>query len=218
MADEPDVAGWDTWRREVFGDPYLVWHDGADFRRLADLAERDLPAVDRRLVAGLRDQDPLAARSIEFLARSGRTPEHATALLPDAAAVADGEFLIRVAEALHTLTGNESWAEPIAAELASDSSWSIRQHAAMSLVAFAPNAHLVQALGKAVCDEEYLVRHSATNTLLQYAGRRTVIERVPEIWAKITGPHQDESSGGDRARWREAATELTAAVPLDDAT
>jgi len=218
-ADEPDVseAEWKAWRKAVFGDPYMVWHDGADLRCLRAPVERDLPKVDRQLVAGLRAHDPLAAQSIEFLAREGRLPERAAALLPDMAAVAAGEFLIRVAETLYVLTGNDSWADPIAAELASASFWGVRQQAASALVLFAPTGRLVRALGQAVRDKEYLVRYHAANTLLQYAGRNITIENVPEIWPMITSPARGRASWLDRARWRKAAALLTAAVPLDGA-
>lgn len=49
---------WTQWRREVFGDPYLVWHDGPDFAVLLAMARSDLEAVGRMLAAGVQRPRP----------------------------------------------------------------------------------------------------------------------------------------------------------------
>lgn len=177
----------------MFGDPYLVWHDGPDFRHLLSLPSRE---VARMLPAGIDAQDPVAALSILALAEQGRAPEDAETWLRAAAPAATRTFLVRVAQAMRALTGDESWARPIASVLASSEFWSVRIDAALALATFTPTAELVQDLGRAVRDPEYLVRYHSANTLAGYAGRRV----DTALFRKI--------SGEDRQAWAEAAVDL----------
>jgi HEAT repeat protein len=163
---------WTAWRDDVFGDPYLVWHDGPDFRRLRKLAKAAPADVARMLAAGVAESDPVAAVAIAVLAEKGMTPEGAEALLRDAAPAATGIFLVRLAQAMFVLTGEQSWAEPIAAVLTSDAFWGVRIDAAMALADFVPAPKLVEALNEAVRDPEYLVQYHAENTLRTYTTRR----------------------------------------------
>jgi hypothetical protein len=136
---------WRRWRRDTFGDPYLVWHDGPDFTRLVPAATADPDAVGRMLAAGLAEQDPVAALAFEFLAEQGRTPAGATDLLRAAAASAGGGFLVYVARALFTVTADPSWADPIATVLAGDDSEFVRPD---SIVRDCPPWTLVRRRGR----------------------------------------------------------------------
>ncbi|HEX6354923.1 hypothetical protein [Actinophytocola sp.] len=191
------MDSWNRWRDDVFGDPYLVWHDGPDFRRLLSLPPEE---VARMLPAGLDAEDPVAALSILAMAEEGRAPQDAEALLRTAAATATGTFLVRVAQALNALTGDESWAEPIASVLGSQEFWGVRIDAAIALATFTPTVPLIQTLDRAVRDPEYLVRYHSANALLRYAGRRSDISNL-KLFKKITAD--------DRASWAEAADKLT---------
>jgi HEAT repeat protein len=199
---------WRTWRDDVFGDPYLVWHDGPDFRRLLTLPADE---VARMLPSGIAAEDPVAAQAIHALADAGKAPGGAEELLRTAATTATETFLVRVARALHALTGDESWANPIASVLTSNAFWGVRIDAAIALGWFTPTPALIETLGRGVRDEEYLVRCHCANTLLRYASRakrlshiRDVTDR-PTLFAKI-------ASNNDPGRWREAAAQLTAAA------
>lgn len=199
---------WHGWRNEVFGDPYLVWHDGPDFHRLLTLPPDE---VARMLPIGLAAEDPVAAQAIHALADAGKTPEDAEALLRAAAATATETFLVRVAQALHVVTGDESWSKPIASVLASNAFWGVRIDAAMALAWFTPTPELIETLGEGVRDDEYLVRYHSANTLLRYASRakrlsdiRDVSDR-PTLFARIT-------SDDGQTRWQEAAAQLMAAA------
>jgi hypothetical protein len=194
---------WPGWRNDVFGDPYLVWHDGPEFQRLLTLPPDE---VARMLPVGIAAEDPVAAQAIHALADAGKAPGGAEELLRTASATATETFLVRVAQALHVLTGDESWAEPIASVLASDAFWGVRIDAALALAWFPPTPALIETLGAGVRDGEYLVRCHSANTLLRYASRakrlnniRDVTER-PTLFAKIRD--------NDPARWREAADQL----------
>jgi hypothetical protein len=153
------------------------------------------------LPAGSDAEDPVAAMSILALAEKGRAPEGAETMLRVAAPAATGTFLIRLAQAMRALTGDESWVEPVASVLVSQEFWGVRIDAALALAAFTPTMVLIQTLDQAVRDPEYLVRYHAANTLLRYAGRTTDIANLA-LFKRI--------SGEDQGLWAEAADKLTA--------
>ena len=203
---------WAQWRRSVFGDPYLVWHDGPDFTALLRAGGSDLEAVARILVAGINAGDPLAAQSIAVLAGSGLTPEGSQTLLRAAIAGASGTVLVRLAQALYALTADQSWANPIASVLSAAGHWGERVDAAIALAEFEPTRHLIQALARAICDPDYLVRYHAANTLLRYAGRTQKVSDLPEIFTKISTPAAGQPSAADQAAWQNAADQLSPAA------
>lgn len=200
--------GWIRWRDDVFGDPYLVWHDGADFTRLLDLGRTEPGEVARMLAAGLDADDPLAAQSLGALHDEGLAPAGAEALLRAAAARATETFLVQVAQALHALTGDESWATPIAAVLVSDAFWGVRIDAAIALTGFTATPDLIEALADGVRDEEYLVRYHSANTLLRYAGRKKDLWDYRSLFDRIATPAEGDPTDTDRAKWAEAALRL----------
>ncbi|MEV4351720.1 HEAT repeat domain-containing protein [Actinoplanes sp. NPDC049596] len=191
---------WQTWRREVFGDPYLVHHNGPDFAGLLTAVRADPRRVERMLRAGLTAGDPLAARALMELAAAGRAPADAVSYLRGALGGATGEMRIRVAEALYALTGDPSWARPIVGVLSAAASEFARLDAAIALARFPPTSALVAALTRAVRDPEYLVRYHAATTLLRYAGDRRPPENVPHLFDRLTASAEDQ--------WRSAAEEL----------
>lgn len=65
----------------MFGDPYLVWHEGADVGALIAEHERRPERAERMLRAGVGDRDRVAVESLGALARLGRAPSDAVALL-----------------------------------------------------------------------------------------------------------------------------------------
>jgi hypothetical protein len=203
-------GSWPEWRRRVFGDPYLVWHDGPGFDHLLDLAGMAPADVARMLAAGLDAGDPLAAQSITALATEAKAPAGSVAPLRAAIPDAAETFLVRVAQALHVLTGDESWADPIVSVLTSDAWRGTRLDAAIALTGFAPTPQLIRPLGQAVRDPEYLVRYHAANTLLRYAGHDTAIADLPGLFTKIRHPIDGEATQADTANWRQAADQLTA--------
>ncbi|MDW5323657.1 hypothetical protein [Plantactinospora sp. KLBMP9567] len=206
---------WPDWRRDVFGDPYLVWHDGPDFARLLSVARDEPEVVARMLGAGMAARDPLAAESIAALAGDGLAPSGAEGLLRAALPAASGTFQVRLAQALQVLTGDEAWAEPVASVLAAGAHWGDRIDAAIALAGFAPTPRLVEALARAVRDRYYLVRYHAANTLLRYAGRRRDVSDHPALFALISSGDDDTKPDAEvTAQRAEAARRLSAAVAL----
>jgi hypothetical protein len=193
---------WAEFRRETFGDPYLVWHDGADFGSLRG-RWRDQPAlVSEMLQLGLSQADPVAAEAIGVLAGEGAEVSELAGLLREALPRAEGTFLVRVAQVLFELTHDQDLARPVCAVLTGDGFWSQKIDAAFALRGFTPTTDVVQALAEGVRDHEYLVRRHSAQALLALAGRRTEIERLPGLWARIRGDSDHQS-------WSQAAAELT---------
>ncbi|MBU2669102.1 HEAT repeat domain-containing protein [Actinoplanes bogorensis] len=195
-------AEWQRWRREIFGDPYQVWHEGPQFTALIEAARRDHRLVERMLRAGLVTGDTLAAQSFTALAGAGLAPPDGVSILRTALGRATEEFRVRVAEALYAMTRDPGWATPIAGVLMGSQSEFVRLDAAIALSGFPPSTALVRALATAVSDPEYLVRYHAANTMLHWSGERRPVDGVPALFEKIT----DDTEGA----WRAAADELTA--------
>ncbi|MCO8269157.1 hypothetical protein M1L60_00975 [Actinoplanes sp. TRM 88003] len=192
---------YERWRREIFGDPYVVWHEGPGFEALVEAARREPRVVEQMLRAGLAEGDTVAAQSFRALAEAGLAPADAVSILRTALIRARDQFRIRVAEGLYALTRDPGWATPVAGVLAEAGSEFVRLDAAIALAGFPPTTALVRAMAAAVQDPEYLVRYHAANALLRWSGDRRLVDSVPAVLEKITAPA--ESS------WRAAADELT---------
>src|SRR6185369_16849084 len=85
-------AEWVPWRQVVFGDPYLVWHDGPDFTELIARSRDDPAAVWATLRLGLAARDPLAAQAVAALAREGLASAEAEGALRQALPAAEDAF------------------------------------------------------------------------------------------------------------------------------
>ena len=205
---------WALWRKEIFGSPYEVWHDGPSFLGLEFRAADAPDEVARMLAAGLEAHDPVAAQSFAALWPLGTAPKSSIPLLLAVLPAATGTFLVRVAQALRALTGDEAWSARVASVLVSASYSGDRMDAAIALSDFAPTPELVESLGRAVRDPDYFVRYHASTALLRYAGRieaddvRTVAD-FPEIFDRIAGPHLGDATSYHETRRREAADLLT---------
>lgn len=210
---QPSVSesDWSDWRLRIFGDPYLVWHDGADFDQLLGAARTEPETVARMLVAGIRSGDALAPQAVRALAEAtgaASVPAEVVDVLRAALPAARGTMLVRAAEALYALTGDEAWAERVTSVLASRTHWSDRIDAAMSLAGFPPTPALIGALARAVRSPTYLVRYHAANTLLRYAGRAELSEQ-PDLFELVKS---DAADGKPREQRAAAARQLAAAA------
>jgi hypothetical protein len=194
------TSAWAEFSRQTFGDPYLVWHDGADFRSLLSRWQDQPVLVGEILALGLSEADPLAAQAISFLAGHGADVSGLAARLRESLPQAQGTFRVRVAQALLALTHDQDLAQPICTVLTGDDHWSHKVDAAIALNAFAPAMTVVQALVQGVQDNDYLVRRHSAQTLLTLAARHTTIEKEPNLWAEIRD--------SDPRAWRRAGTEL----------
>jgi hypothetical protein len=214
-----DLA-WPDYRREVFGDPYDVWHDGTDFGVLMERYRADGDTVLDMLERGMAANDELAARSLEHIARSASprsaevrrsaTPPRVERMLRAAFPAARGRFMVRVAEALFALTDDPAYGEAITSVLVQAPWTHERMDAAIALVAFAPTRRIVDALATGVRAEEYLLRYHSARSLSHLAGGPRDVSKDPELLELIASPRQDRVRRSDRKRWALAADRLTA--------
>lgn len=193
---------WREFRREVFGDPYLVWHDGADVGALIAEHERKPERAERMLRAGVGDHDHVAVESLGALARLGRAPSDAAALLRSALPEARGVFRVRTAQVLRELTGADEYVSEVAAVLEGFRHWGDRIDAAMALRTLPITPRSLAALHRGVLDQESLVRHHSANGLRGLAGKRSDIA-VDRRFRQVTGE--------DPVAWRVVADELLGA-------
>lgn len=205
MIAPPTIAAveWADRRRELFGDPYLVWHDGPEFTAVVAAARADPAGLARDLAAGVRLGDPVAAQAYGVLAGHDLVPADALAVLRGALPAARGSFLVRVAEALFLITGDPGWAEPLVSVLRTGEFWGERIDAAIALHRFAPTPALVAALADGMTDQEYLVRYHAASTLLRWAGLAATASDHPATFDAIC-------QTADPAAYRAAADRLAA--------
>ncbi|NGY62510.1 type II toxin-antitoxin system VapC family toxin [Lentzea sp. NEAU-D13] len=193
---------WSEFRREVFGEPYLVWHDGADVGALVAEHEHRPERAERMLRAGVADHDHVAVESLGALARLGRAPSDAAALLRSALPSARGVFRVRTAQVLCQLTGTDEYVSEVAAVLEGCEHWGERIDAAIALPELPITPRSVAALHRGMLDPEYLVRYHSGNGLLGLAGQGSDIS-ADGRFAQV--------SGKDAAAWRAVADELLGA-------
>ena len=187
----------------MFGEPYLVWREGADFDALIAEHEQRPERAERMLRAGVADHDHVAVESLGALARLGRAPSDAAALLRSALPSARGVLRVRTAQVLYELTGTDEYVSEVAAVLEGFEPWSERIQAAIALPALPIIPRSVAALHRGMLDEDYLVRYHSANGLLRLTGQGSDIS-TDSRFAQI-------SSSKDAAAWRAVADELLGA-------
>lgn len=205
-------SAWAEFRRETFGDPFTVIHDGADFTRLRSRWLEQPALTGEMLRLGLSHDDSLAAQAVGYLAGSGADVSEFEDPLRSVLTRAQGTVRVQAAQALFALTRSQDCAEPICEVLTQRARrprklWTLvhsasKADAAIALNAFAPLPRVIRALAQGVQDGDYLVRRHSAQTLLVLAGRHTTIEQVPDLWVRI----KDDN---DREAHRQAAAELT---------
>jgi hypothetical protein len=196
---------WHEFRREVFGDPYLVWHEGADIDALTAEHECRPERAERMVRAGVEERDHVAVESLGGLARLGRAPSDAVALLRSVLPSAEGVFRVRTAQVLCEMTGAGEYVSEVAAVLEGFGHWGDRIDAAMALRRLPITPRSLAALHRGMLDEESLVRHHSANGLLGLAGKKADI-------ANRSGFAQVISE--DPAQWRAVADELLGAFAV----
>jgi len=184
-------VSWEQFRQGVFGDPYLVWHDGPDFAELIRRWQHSRADVRELLLGGLDANEPLSAQSIAVLASDSHPP---TDLLDELIArlpTSRDTFRVRLALAVFALTSDQSMARYVVSVLSEPGYWTSRMDAAMALRDFAPTVETIDALARAVTDDNNLVRYHSSDTLLAYAGFEPDASKYPEV---LAGIHSDAST------------------------
>jgi hypothetical protein len=198
---------WTEYRLESFGEPYEVWHDGANFSELQRRWDADPILGERMLCDGIAEQDPLAAQSTAMVSIPRRAQERFIAVLANAVDTGGASFRVRVAEALFRLTGDQRWSSAIVRVLREAGFfWGDRLEASIALAGFTPTQALIDALAVGVIDPDYLVRYHSANTLMKFGGREldvaeeetlfplVVREEAPLDWAAAAARLAAEAS------------------------
>ena len=192
------ASGWAEYRRQVFGDPQVVSHDGADFTRYRSRWATEPVRAARMLRLGLAGGDSVAADTVGELSDllTEEQKEQFTALLIVLLQTHRGTFGVSAARSLFALTGDASHAAPAVEALRSESAWT-RLHAAEALRCFPANAELVAEVRRAAAaDEDSLVRFLAANTLRRWAGEATDLSSERDLFEQFTV----DASPAERAR------------------
>jgi hypothetical protein len=204
----PDDRTWAEYREEVFGSPYLVWHDGPYFEPIADDFAEDPGYVLAMVRKGILEDDAVAAQVPREVRASEEQKAALVAMLEEVMPQTQGGTRTEVATSLHALGGAADLArEVVAVLLAEDQHWSVRLDAAQRLALFAPTAELVAAAARGVQAGDYLVRYHSANTLLRWAGRPELVSDDAELFGLLV----DDAGASE---WAEAADRLAAGVPL----
>lgn len=161
--------GWTAWSLEVFGEPFMVWHDGPDFSELRRRWADDPLVVTRMVRLGLRTTDPMAARAAADLASIGAAGDLEPDLR-DRLTSSTGNLQTQIARALAISTGSSVWSKPILRNLHRLPSSFDRMDAAIALAYCPASPAVVTALRRAATkDREYLVRYHAERSLRAHA-------------------------------------------------
>ena len=189
----------------MFGEPYMVWHDGPDFSGLRDEWKRDPEALLDLLFEGMAEDDALAAESLSELepAPTGEVAARVIAKLTEHLQTSGPSATTQIARTLFRLTGSTEWVEPIVQVLDSSVHWSNRIDAAIALRDFPPGDVGRAALLRNVQADDYLVRYHSATTLLRWAGVTAQLEDDDALFSLIV---KDE----DPAAWAKVASALAA--------
>jgi hypothetical protein len=202
---------WADFRLEVFGEPYMVWHDGPYFPPIVDKYAEDPGLVVRELVAGIAEGDSLAAQACRELGELTEVQRsELVALLEKALPSSYGGTRSEIATSLHALGASSISTEDLAQEvcdvLLGVDHWGVRLDAAMRLTQFTATPRLVEAAAAGVRDAEYLVRFHSANTMLRWAGRDIDISDDDELFRLLVDDAGPEG-------WAEVARRLSAGLP-----
>ena len=193
------MSAWATARETMFGEPYMVWHDGPEFSGLRAEWKRDPEALLELLFEGMAENDALAAQSLSELdpPPTGELALRVIDKLTQHLATSGPLAVVQISRTLYRLTGSTVTMQPILDVLDSSVHWSDRIDAAIALRDFPPSEAGKACLLRNVQAEDYLVRYHSATTLLRWAGVSTPIEdddalftllvkdEDPDAWAQV---------------------------------
>jgi HEAT repeat protein len=194
---------WADVRQELFGEPYMVWHDGPDFTLLREAWQREPEQLLEQLFQGMSEGDALAAQSLSELdpAPTGDAAQRVAETLEQHVDTAPANARVQIGLTLYKLTGDPTWTKPIIEVLNGDVHWSSAIDAAIALRQVRPAPELKTALLTAVQSNDYLVRYHSATTLRRWAGVSTDLENDDILFSQLV---RDD----DPAAWKQVAIAL----------
>jgi hypothetical protein len=183
----------------MFGEPYMVWHDGPEFSGLREEWKRDPEALLELLFEGMAENDALASQAFAELdpAPTGELALRVLEKLTEHLSTSGPSAVVQISRTLFRLTGTPVTMQPILNVLDSAVHWGDRIDAAIALRDFPPSDAGKECLLRNVQAEDYLVRYHSASTLLAWAGSETPIEdddelftllvkdEAPDAWAQV---------------------------------
>ncbi|MEO8261021.1 MAG: hypothetical protein ABI566_00515 [Pseudolysinimonas sp.] len=193
---------WADVRNDLYGSPYMVWHDGPAFSGLRDAWRTEPEALLEQLIVGMGEGDALAAESFAELepAPTGDTLTRVVDMLEQHLPTSPPGAQVQIALTLLRLTADQSWARHIGDVLDAPLHWSTRIDAAIALRRVDPSPDLTAVLVRGVQADDYLVRYHSAGTLRRWAG----LGDIEEDDALFTELVKD----ADPAAWATVATAL----------
>lgn len=200
---------WAEVRNDLFGEPYMVWHDGPDFTGLRDAWRAEPEALIEQLFAGMAEGDALAAQSLSELdpPPTGEQLTRVIAALEKHVASSPPYAQVQLGLTLYKLTGDPKWTAPIAEVLDADVHWSSRIDAAIALRQVAPTPELTQSLLRNVQAADYLVRFHSATTLLRWSGTGKTIDEYDDALFGLLVKDDDPTA------WKQVADALAQLTP-----
>ena len=191
---------WSEFRPAMFGEPYLVWHEGADFATIRRRYRREPNEVAEQLTAGLAIGDHVAAQAMGEIGDARFVPE-----LQRAFETESGEVRVSAALAYLRITGDQSASSVVSTVLAGDGSEFVRSTAARALRNFSATSALIDAAAAGARDAHYLVRFHSADTLLAFAGKHPDVSANRPLFSRLAS---DAAPGS----WASASDELANAA------
>lgn len=179
-----------------FGSAYMAWHDGLDLESI-DLLKGEERELAEKLL--LEYGDHRASTGLGQL-KSAKSAE----LLKENLKSSSAQEVVNTAVALKKIENDDKYCENIIYVLKKSVSEYDKLEAAIALRHF-KTRESIAALYEAVCDEHYLVRYHACDSLLILYGMKSGISDYKEIFQNIIGGKNDEPvTPIDRQRFRQA--------------
>ncbi|MGY5859685.1 MAG: HEAT repeat domain-containing protein [Candidatus Thorarchaeota archaeon] len=170
---------WDYFMSNFFGDPYMMWHDGIDPSSVCNLEGAERDQAEGMLLESMAQGSHWAPMGLREL-RS----EKAVPAMQEMLSWAKGDLLIEIAIALNVIRDTTDYNQFILRVLREYPSPYGRLNAARKLRDF-PTPEVIAGLFDAVCDEDYLVRNHASESLLAIHGLKPMISGQKEIFQLI---------------------------------
>ncbi len=204
MLDPVVVETFRTFKERVFGNEYMIWHDGLDVSAVTRLVGEARAEALAMLRLGVSIGDAHAAQA---LAAMGDDSARA-AILAELESADEGSR-VRLALAAHQLAKDPALAAELVRVLTGRGGWSVRIDAAIGLRHFDGADDETALLDSVAKDPDYLVRYHASESLLaRWRVSPLDITAHPEVFARICGPREGAPGSADFARYAEARAAL----------
>ena len=193
-------SDYDNFIEDVFGTPYMIWHDGLNINAISGIPSEKKEEALSWIKFGIENNDAVAAEAASQL----YNPE-IVSLLEEKYLVANGDFLVKTALTLKTIKNDDSYAKRLLEVHNLNNFWGIALNFTIALRHF--NYPGIDNFLLKVIEQhpDYLVTYHACESLLSlHHIRPSCIGDHPEIFPKILEKKEEESDDAFKKRKMEA--------------